>query len=128
MISRAHRRLSPKRTWIVALLAAVAAAVAHTGAQAQETEQPDAATTPAPQMEPSEVSDDKLRQFVAAATDVQDIQQDYMERAQSLQEETQQKMVESVEDAGMTVEEFQSISQLLQTNPEMLERLEDLEE
>lgn len=114
------------------LLGALALAVAPAGAQTPEAEsgqpaQPQQQTVPQEQTEPVEVTDEKLRQFVAAATDVRDIQEDYVAEAQSLQEETQQKMVESVEGAGMTIDEFQAISEQLQNNPELVERLDRIE-
>lgn len=112
-----------RHTWLSALLGAVAA-LAVQGLQAAEADP----AVPAPEAEsaPVEVSDEKLRQFVTAATDVQDIQQEYIARAQTLQEETQQKMVEKVEDAGMTLAEFQSISVLVQNDPDLLRRLDEI--
>ncbi len=112
-----------RHTWLSALLGAVAA-LAVQGLQAAQADP----AVPAPEAEsaPVEVSDEKLRQFVTAATDVQDIQQEYITRAQTLQEETQQKMVEKVEDAGMTLAEFQSISVLVQNDPDLLRRLDEI--
>ena len=80
-----------------------------------------------PQQQQVEVSDEKLLQFVTAAADVQKIQQDYAAKAQSLQQEAEQEIVSSVEEAGMTVAEFTELVARVQNDPELARRLDGLQ-
>jgi len=81
----------------------------------------------APPAEPAaEVSDEKLRQFAEAARDVHTIQQEFAAKAESLQKNTEEKIVSSVEQAGMTVEEFTALVALVQSDPSLARRLEGL--
>ena len=92
--------------------------------------QPDAGQQPgvqAPQALDGEVSDEKLRQFAEAAEEVQKIQQEYAAKAQSLQKTTEEKIVSSVQDAGMTVAEFTAIVERMQTDPTLAQRLDGLQ-
>ncbi len=84
---------------------------AHAGAPAQKQE---------------EISDAKLKQFAAAAADVEKIQQEYAAKAQILQKEAQQEIVSSVQDAGMSVTEFVSLVRRVQTDPSLAQRLDDM--
>jgi hypothetical protein len=83
-----------------------------------------------------DVSDQKLEQFVEAVTEVQSVQQEYAAEIQSTQEaaeaqalrqEAQEKMVGAVEDAGLSVTEYNQISQQLQSDPGLSDRLEALQ-
>lgn len=76
---------------------------------------------------PENVSDQKLQQFAEAAAEVQAIQQDYATKAQSLQKTTEEKIVSSVQDAGMTVAEFTAIVERIQTDPSLARRLDGLQ-
>jgi GTP1/Obg family GTP-binding protein len=82
------------------------------------------------------VTDDKLENFVDAATEVQNVQTTYTERmkqaadqqqAQSLRQEAQDKMVSAVEESGLTVQEYNLIAQRLQTDPALAERMKSLQ-
>lgn len=79
----------------------------------------------------------ELESFVQARADVRDIQQEYASRLQStqddqkvaeLQSEAQQKMATAVEDAGLSVQEFNQIAQAAQNDPELSEEIQDLAE
>ena len=83
----------------------------------------------------TEVSDEQLRQFVEAASEVQSVQEEYAaeiqstqeaEEAQSLRQEAQEKMVQAVEDSGLTVSEYNLIAQRLQQDPSLANRLNDI--
>jgi hypothetical protein len=97
-----------------------------------------AETAAPPQNEAAaEVSDGKLRQFVEAATEVQTVQQEYAgaiqatnepDKAKSLQQEAQDKMVKAVEDSGLSVSEYNLIAQRLQQDPSLTNRLNDLQQ
>lgn len=106
-----------------------AAAVAQT-AQPPAAEAP-ATQTPAPGQ--NSFSDDKLKSFVVALLEVNEINQSYLPRVQSaktaeekqqLGEEAQQKMVEAVEGTeGITVDEYTSIVQAAQSDPKVAEQI-----
>lgn len=84
-----------------------------------------------------EVDEQQLEAFVVARADVQEIQQDYTSRLQSaendqdaaeLQAEAQEKMVSAVEDAGLSVQEFNRIAEAAQNDPEVQEKIQELAE
>lgn len=83
----------------------------------------------------TDVSDDKLQTYAEAEQKVQEIRDEFQQQmpeaetpedAQALQQEAQQEMVSAVEDAGLTVEEYNQLASLMQTNPELRERMESL--
>lgn len=82
-----------------------------------------------------EVSDDQLKTYAEAEQKVQEIRSEFQqqmpnaespEEAQTLQQEAQQEMVAAVEDAGLTVEEYNQIASQMQANPELRQRMEQL--
>lgn len=82
-----------------------------------------------------DVSNDQLQTYAEAEQKVQEIRDDFQqqmpnaespEEAQTLQQEAQQEMVSAVEDAGLTVEEYNQIASQMQSNPELRERMESL--
>lgn len=82
-----------------------------------------------------QVDEQQLEAFVVARADVQEIQQDYTARLQSadgdqqaaeLQAEAQEKMVSAVEDAGLSVQEFNQIANAAQNDPEVREQIQQL--
>lgn len=92
--------------------------------------------TPPPQTEQIEVTDSKLALYVQAATKITEIRDQFQqkmaaaespEQAQSLQEEASTEMIGAVESFGMTVEEYNQIAYALQSDPELRERLEKLQ-
>jgi hypothetical protein len=114
---------------IVGLL--MSAAQTHAADAPADAQAPSQAQTapavPAPQQDAAQVSDEKLLQFAEAAADVQKIQEDYAAKAQTLQKVTEDKIVSSVQDAGMTVAEFTSLVELVQTDPALAQRLNGLQ-
>lgn len=109
-------------------LAAAAALGLGSAAQAQEG---GSAGTFADQ-----VDEQQLEAFVVARAEVQEIQQEYTSRLQSaeddqraaeLQSEAQEKMVTAVEDEGLSVQEFNQIAEAAQNDPEVQEKLQQLE-
>lgn len=85
-------------------------------------------TPPSAQQPGMDVTDEKLRQFAQAAEEVQKIQEDYAAKAESLQKTTEEQIVASVQDAGMSVEEFTSLVSLVQSDPALARRLTDLQQ
>lgn len=118
-------------------VAAAALLMALPFAAAQAEEGQDQQYTPPPaQQESLEVSDAMLENFAEAVTTVQAVQQEYSAEiqstqdaaeAQSLREEAQQKMVNAVEDTGLSVSEYNLISQRLQSDQALAERFESVQ-
>jgi hypothetical protein len=46
-----------------------------------------------------------------------------METAQEVQQRAQQQMIDAVEEAGLSVEEYNQIATLMSTDPELQERI-----
>jgi hypothetical protein len=110
-----------------ALLSAVPLSAVH----AQQTQQ---ANPSAQQQAP--VSDEKLEQFADAASTVREVRQEYSaeiqstqdeEKAQSLRAEAQQKMVVVVQEAGLSVSDYNMIAQRLQSDGELMQRLNQMQ-
>lgn len=81
------------------------------------------------------VSDQELKQFVVAVSNVQAVQQQYAQelqnaedqsKAQALRQEAQQSMVEAVQETGMTVPEYNQLAQRVQNDPSLIQRLNEL--
>ncbi len=79
----------------------------------------------------------ELETFLEARAEVLNIQEEYSSRLQSvendqevadLQTEAREKMVAAVEDAGLTVDEFNRIAQAAQNDPDVAAELESLAE
>jgi hypothetical protein len=83
----------------------------------QETEaQPETQTQPAqPQVEAIKPTDEQLDAFAAATIDIVQIQ-----------EAAQQQMQAAVEEAGLTIEEYNQIAQAAQTDPDIDQALQQL--
>lgn len=80
----------------------------------------------------TEVTDSMLSKYAAAASDVQSVQQEFAAKiqstqdaseAQSLRSEAQAEMIEAVEGSGLTVTEYNEITQELQRDPDLGDRL-----
>ncbi len=65
---------------------------------------------------------------------MRDIQEEFAEelgsvednqRAQEMQAEAQEQMIEAVEDAGMAVQEYNEIASLMQNDPELRQEVMD---
>lgn len=81
------------------------------------------------------VSDQALEQFADAASSVREVREEYSaeiqstqdeEKAQALRSEAQQKMVVAVQEAGLSVSDYNMIAQRLQTDGELMQRLEQV--
>jgi len=114
-------------------LALVGAAVASEPQQGREYAPSDPAQQGGQARQP--VSDQQLQQFVTAMENVRDVQQEYsqaiqetgnMEEAQTLRADAQEEMRGAVEDTGLSVADYNMISQRLQSDPNLAQRLEGL--
>lgn len=101
---------------------------AHSEPQQGQPAQPPAAAAPAE----ANISDAQLEKFVTAFGEVRDLEQaftrelekvDNQEEAQALQQGTQQKMMGAVEDAGLSVEEYNQIVSAMRQDPELREEI-----
>ncbi len=95
------------------------------------------AQEPAPMQQGSgaEYSDSQLEKFVNASQKVAVVSEEYTPKLQATADEQErrevyreadEKMVKIVQDEGMTVEEFNGISQALQHDQQLMERVQDL--
>lgn len=82
-----------------------------------------------------DISDETLVQFVSALEVVGELSVTYSEQiaeaetpeaAQELQMQAQDEMVAAVEDAGLTVQDYNMIAQAMSQNPELMERVESM--
>ena len=88
---------------------------------------------PPPQQPSMDVSDKKLDQFAEAYEEVRDIQQSFrgdMQQAQDSQEaskiqsEAEEQAVAAIRDAGLEPSEYNQISQAVQNDPSLQEKLD----
>lgn len=119
------------------ILASVAAAALLTAGlageavaqQQQPAEQPPV-QPPAEQqtMPPAEVNEEQLEAFADAALDVQRVQQEFSaelqqvddpERIEELQMQAHEQAAQAVEDKGLTIEEYNTILQAANADPEL---------
>lgn len=116
-----------KHTVAFAASLAAGAALAAAPSMAQEYGQ-----QPPPQQQATEVSERKINQFVDALAEISTIRETAaaeleaaadMEEAQKVQQDAQQRMVEAVESAGLSVEEYNHIASLMGSDPELAERI-----
>ena len=120
-----------RKTALTIALAALFAAGGTALAQSYEGSQPTfGETTPAT----AALTDQTIDTFVDAFVAVQDIREDYTERlhsvseegeAQALQQEAQEKMLQAVESAGMSVQEYNEVALALQNDPQLMERVQE---
>jgi predicted ATPase with chaperone activity len=79
---------------------------------------------------------EQIESFAAAQGDLRQIQQEYAsqiqqaegEKSAQLQKEAQQEMVAAVEDAGLSVKEFNRISQAARNDQQLKERIQSASE
>lgn len=131
-----------KSAFSTVVLAALTAASAQTLAQEpqagnQPQAQPQAPTTQAPAMTQDAappVDEQKVKKFVAAYTDVQEVRQEYSaqlqevqdpEKAKALQEKAHVKMDSAVEENGLTVNEYREIADQINENPQLLTMVQE---
>jgi hypothetical protein len=81
-----------------------------------------------------DLSEEQIDTFVSAFVAVQEVRNDFSERlqeaegeseAQSMQQEAQDEMVQAVEDSGMTVEEYNEVAMALQNDPELMQEVQE---
>ena len=120
------------RTTTIAAALGMAAALAAAPALAQQEGYERSPQQQQQQGQPAEVSEAKLDKFVDALAEIRTIQQEVSveleaasdtQEAQELQQQAQQKMIEAVQEAGLSVEEYNQIASLMNSDPEIQERI-----
>jgi hypothetical protein len=80
------------------------------------------------------LSDKKLNQFIGAYSDVQTIREDFSakvqgvqdrSRVQALQQKAQSEMIEAVQEAGLSVPEYNQIAALMDSDPTLRQKVLD---
>lgn len=89
------------------------------------------------QQQNADFSDEELQNFVELQDKIGKVREDYVsqiesaeseDKARELQQKAQTEMVEVIEDAGMTVEEYNAIAVAYNSNPEIQERVDEMSE
>jgi hypothetical protein len=120
-----------RATRISACAAALGLATALAAAPAL-AEDYDYDTPPPQEQQAAPVSEAKLDQFVTALNEVHAIRNEAAEEleattdpqdAQEVQQKAQQQMIEAVEEAGLTIEEYNQIATMMSSDPELQERI-----
>jgi ribosome recycling factor len=123
------------RTGAFAFALTLTAAMANANQPPAQGQQEQYAPPPPQAEQRMELSDTKLRQFSSARAEVQSVQREYSQaiqstqeeqEAQALREEAQQAMVDAVEESGLSVSEYNQISQRARSDEEIARRLERL--
>ena len=123
-----------KRTFA---LSAIAAALFAMPAIAQQDDAQAYAQQQMEQMANEPVTDEQLETFVDAIEHIERINDEFVaalenvetqEEAQQLQMDAQREMVESVEETGLTVEEYNALAYRLQNDPEVQAKVEAIRE
>ncbi|KAA8982493.1 MULTISPECIES: DUF4168 domain-containing protein [Gammaproteobacteria] len=127
-----------------ALTAAIAFALSTAGmtAVAQDSstgqaQQNQGQSMSAPEQQNTDFSDEELQNFVELQDEIGKVREDYVsqiesaeseDKARELQQKAQTEMVKVIEDAGMTVEEYNAIAVAYNSNPEIQERVDKMSE
>ena len=123
-----------KRTFA---LSAIAAAMFAMPAIAQQDDAQAQAQQQMEQMANQPVTDAQLEKFVDAIEHIERINDEFVnalenvetqEQAQELQMNAQREMVESVEETGLSVEEYNALAYRLQNDPEVQAKVEKIRE
>ncbi|OLO10380.1 hypothetical protein BTW10_15155 [Chromohalobacter japonicus] len=123
---------------ITALVSAAMLTTGMVAAQAAMAQQEDPAasgTTQTQGASSQDFSDEQLQQFADASEEISKVSQKYTKQLQNadgedkqkeLREKANEEMVSVVEDSGMSVEEFNSIGQAIQQDPELMQRVQGM--
>lgn len=113
---------------LAALLAASAMTVAAPIAVAQQAQQPQS------EAQAADIAEEDLQKFALAAIEVQRVNQAYQPRFQEAESEDEQQQIqqqaaqeaaEAVQQAGLTVEEYNQYSRIAVENPQVAERVNE---
>lgn len=114
-----------------ASLAALLMAAGASQAYAQQASQAPA-TQPTPAVQASDISDKKLEKFADSLGEIMEIREDFTAKlektgdpaeAQQLQQEANEKMMNTVVDNDLSIEEYNAINQAVQNDPQLRDRV-----
>ncbi|WP_434983872.1 DUF4168 domain-containing protein [Vreelandella zhaodongensis] len=121
------------KTTIVAAMLLSLGLLASVSANAQQEGAANAATqAAAPTIE---ISNQQLQQFANASEEVVTLSQEYTQQLhttedetaqRAIQEEANEKMIDAVESNGLDIDTFNIIGQAIQTNPELMQRVQEM--
>ncbi|MDQ2076592.1 DUF4168 domain-containing protein [Marinimicrobium sp. ABcell2] len=118
------------KTTLLAFLTAIGLMLGSTVASAQAPQQ----QPPGGQPQAMDVSDEDVNNFVDAYISVQEINQEYTQRLQDvddpeqateLQQEAQNKMQEAISDAGLSISEYQQIANQAGQDEQLRNQIEE---
>lgn len=116
---------------VSASLAALLMAAGASQVVAQEASQAPA-TQPAPAMQAADISDKKLEKFADSLGEIMEIREDFTAKlektgdpaeAQQLQQEANEKMMNTVVENELSIEEYNAINQAVQNDPQLRDRV-----
>jgi transcription initiation factor IIF auxiliary subunit len=116
---------------ISASLLALFMAAGASQAMAQAASQPQAPQA-APAVQAADISDKKLEKFADSLGEIMEIREDFTAKleqtgdpaeAQQLQQEANQKMMETVENNDLSIEEYNAINQAVQNDPQLRDKV-----
>ncbi|WP_413042723.1 DUF4168 domain-containing protein [Pseudomonas sp. YJ42] len=116
---------------LVSSLAALLIAASASQVVAQEANQAPA-TQPAPGVQAADISDKKLEKFADSLGEIMEIREDFTAKlektgdpaeAQQLQQEANEKMMNTVVENDLSIEEYNAINQAVQNDPQLRDRV-----
>lgn len=114
-----------------ASLLALFMAAGASQAMAQAAGQPQAPQA-APAVQAADISDKKLEKFADSLGEIMEIREDFTAQleqtgdpaeAQQLQQQANQKMMETVENNDLSIEEYNAINQAVQNDPQLRDKV-----
>lgn len=124
-MTKLHTRLVS--TGFAALL--MAAGASQVSAQQAS---PAPATQPAPVVEAADISDKKLEKFADSLGEIMEIREDFTAKlektgdpaeAQQLQQQANEKMMNTVQENDLSIEEYNAINQAVQNDPKLRDKV-----
>lgn len=121
----------PNTRFVSASLLSIFMAAGVSQVSAQQASQPQPQQV-APVMQASDISDKKLEKFADSLGEIMEIRQDFTAKleeigdpaeAQQLQQQANQKMMKTVEDNDLSIEEYNAINQAVQNNPQLRDKV-----
>ncbi|MCP9339843.1 DUF4168 domain-containing protein [Stutzerimonas xanthomarina] len=116
---------------VSASLTALLMAAGASQVSAQQASQAPAAQ-PAPAMQAADISDKKLEKFADSLGEIMEIREDFTAKlektgdpaeAQQLQQQANEKMMGTVEDNDLSIEEYNAINQAVQNDPQLRDKV-----
>ncbi|AHL73831.1 hypothetical protein CH92_01455 [Stutzerimonas stutzeri] len=120
-----------KTRFVTASLAALLMTAGASQVSAQQTSQTPA-TQPAPTVQAADISDKKLEKFADSLGEIMEIREDFTAKlektgdpaeAQELQQQANEKMMNTVVENDLSIEEYNAINQAVQNDPQLRDRV-----